>query len=189
VRHRQTVIGLLLFLASACSQNDSPTSPSSSSSSTSSSSGTAQPVYVAVFTHIEDNTPAGTIGADGARTQYLNLRSRLIEMATLARRYNVKWSLQPDWKYLVAGQTYEDTAAMASTGGTNVFKYLHDALGVSIDPHSHENGGYNYTDVAYLLTTFGVGGSTVIGGHIWDPTLPQFSHWERFRVPQSGETY
>ncbi len=148
-----------------------------------------QPVYVAVFTHIEDNTPAGTIGTDQARNNYLNLRARLVEMAALARRYNVKWSLQPDWKYLVAAQTYEDATAMASTGGLNLFRYLRDSQNAAIDPHSHENGGYNYTDVAYLLTQFGVGGSTVIGGHIWDPSLPQFQHWDRFRLPVSGQMY
>lgn len=62
-------------------------------------------------------------------------------------------------------------------------------MGVVIDPHSHEGGGYNYTDVAYLLETLGVGGSTVIGGHIWDPTLPQFQQWDRFRAPVIGMTY
>jgi hypothetical protein len=110
-------------------------------------------------------------------------------MAQLARRYNVAWSLQPDWKYLLAAQQYEDAAAMSSTGGVNVFRYLRDALGASIDPHSHENGGYNYADVAYLLTQLGVGGSAMIGGHIWDPTIPQFQNWGRFRAPLSGSMY
>jgi hypothetical protein len=29
----------------------------------------------------------------------------------------------------------------------------------------------------------------VIGGHIWDPDLPQFSEWDRFRAPVQGEHY
>lgn len=146
----------------------------------------APPISVVLYTHIEDNTPMGTLGTDTARTNYLFWRDRLIQMATLAKRYNMVWLLQPDWKILVAAQQYEDASTMASTGGKNILLYLRDNLGAVIDAHSHENGGYNYTDVAYLLTQLGVGGTTVIGGHVWDPTLPQFAHWERFRVPVAG---
>jgi hypothetical protein len=142
-----------------------------------------------LFTHIEDNTPAGTIGTPANRTAYLNLRARLIDMATLARRYDAKWSFEPDWKFLLAARQYEDAATMATTGGVNVLRYLRDTMGVAVDPHSHENGGYNYTDVAHLLGLLGVGGSTVIGGHIWDPSLPQFQEWDRFRAPVFGQAF
>lgn len=148
-----------------------------------------QPVYVVLFTHIEDNTPAGTLGTPANRTAYLNLRARLLETALLARALNVAWSLQPDWKVLLAAQQYEDADVVSSTGGMNVLRYVRDGLGAAIDPHSHESGGYNYTDVAYLLETLGVGGSTVIGGHIWDPRLPQFQAWDRFRAPVGGIRY
>ena len=147
------------------------------------------PIYTVVFTHIEDNTPLGTLGTTTARTNYLLWRDRVIQMAQLARRYNMTWVLQPDWKFLEAARLYEDTATMASTGGLNLLRYVRDTLGTVIDAHSHENGGYNYTDVAYLLDRLGVGGNTVIGGHIWDPTLPQFAHWERFRVAVAGQRY
>ena len=147
------------------------------------------PVYVVLFTHIEDNTPAGALDTPACRTNYLNLRAMLIEMAVLARSYGAKWSLEPDWKFLEAALRYEDEATMASTGGINLLRYLRDNLGAAIDPHSHENGGYNYTDVADLLAKLGVGGSTIIGGHIWDPTLPQFQEWDRFRVPVPGLKY
>lgn len=96
-------------------------------------------------------------------------------MAVLARRYNMKWSLQPDWKILRAALLYEDATTMALTGGKNFLRFLRDSQHVAIDPHSHEAGGYNYTDVAFQLDSLGVGGSTVIGGHVWDPTLPQFA--------------
>jgi hypothetical protein len=66
---------------------------------------------------------------------------------------------------------------------------LKEDLGAVLDPHSHENGGYNYTDVAHLLDSLGVGATTVIGGHIWDPALPQFQEWDRFRNPVSGRRY
>jgi hypothetical protein len=110
-------------------------------------------------------------------------------MGQMAAQSGVPWSLQPDWKILEAARLYEDAEITASTGGVNIFRYLRDTLNVVIDPHSHENGGYNYTDVAYLLELLGVGGSTVIGGHIWDPSFAQFSDWERFRGPVFGERY
>ena len=146
-------------------------------------------VEVVLFTHIEDTSPSGTLGSAPNKADYLALRAKLIEVATLAKARNVKWVLQPDWKYLEAALLYEDAALVAATRGHNLFVHLRDDLGAAIDPHSHEAGGYNYTDVAYLLGKLGVGGSTVIGGHIWDPSLPQFAHWERFRVPVAGLKY
>ncbi len=97
--------------------------------------------------------------------------------------------LQPDWKYLEAALLYEDAALKASTNGKNLFVYLRDELGAALDPHSHEQGGYNYPDVAYLLEQLEVGGSTVVGGFIWDPSLPQFQSWDRFRSPVAGEKF
>ena len=115
--------------------------------------------------------------------------ARLIQMGQMAPQSGVAWSLQLDWKILEAARLYEDAEMTTTTGGMNIFRYLRDTSNVVIDPHSHENGGYNYTDVAYLLELLDVGGSRVIGGHIGDPSLPQFSHWERFRVPVFGERY
>ena len=147
------------------------------------------PVYVVLFTHIEDNTPVGTLGSQQSRQQYMLYRSRLIDMATLARNYNTPWSLQPDWKFLLAALLYEDSTIIPTTNNKNLLRYLKEDLGAVLDPHSHENNGYNYTDVAHLLDSLGVGGTTVIGGHIWDPSLPQFQGWDRFRVPVSGLRY
>ena len=132
------------------------------------------PVHVVVFTHVEDNTPAGMLGSAQSRQNYLIHRSNLIAMATLAESSGVQWTLQPDWKLLEAALQYEDAALRATTNGKNFLRYLKEDRGAVIDPHSHENGGYNYTDVAHLLDSLGVGATTVIGGHIWDPSLPQF---------------
>ena len=147
------------------------------------------PIYVVLFTHIEDNTPSGRLDTPTNRTKYLGWRTRLITMAELAQGYGMTWVLQPDWKFLEAARTYENASVMSTTEGKNILHYLRDEFDVVIDPHSHENGGYNYTDVAHLLDQLGVGGSTVIGGHVWDPSLPQFAHWERFRVPVAGKRY
>ncbi|MSO50463.1 MAG: hypothetical protein EXQ49_11305 [Acidobacteria bacterium] len=179
-------------IVAACSGKGggSPTAPSTTSTTTTGGgTSAAPPVYVVLFTHIEDNTPSGTLDTAANRTLYLTWRTRLITMAELAQRYGMTWVLQPDWKFLEAARTYENASVMSTTGGKNIFRYLRDQFDVVIDPHSHENGGYNYTDVAYLLDVLGVGGSTVIGGHIWDPSLPQFAHWDRFRAPVAGEQY
>jgi len=175
--------GLSLMLAS-CANN----------SGTSDTGATELPpregrVHVVLFTHIEDSAPGGTLGSAECRASYLRLRGKLIEMAELALSYDLQWVLQPDWKILEAARLYEDATTMADTGGKNFLLYMRDDLGVVIDPHSHENGGYNYTDVAYLLELLQVGGSTVIGGHIWDPSLPEFAEWDRFRVPVHGLKY
>lgn len=149
----------------------------------------SSPVYYVLFTHIEDNMPIGEIGSEQSKNQYMALRSKLLGVANLARNHNIVWVFQPDWKLLEAGLVYEDSTITGNTAGKNLFRYLSEDLDVVIDPHSHENGGYNYTDVAYLLTQLGVGGSIVIGGHIWDPTIPEFAEWDRFRVPVQGSHY
>lgn len=188
-----SVSGLTNGTAYTCTVEATSTAGSATSSPsaqvTPTAAAMAPPIYVVLFTHIEDDTPSGALGTETARSNYLLWRSRLIAMAELASRNNMTWVLQPDWKFLLAAQQYEDATVTASTGGNNVLRYLRDSLGVVIDPHSHEAGGYNYTDVAYLLEQLGVGGTTVIGGHVWDPSLPQFAHWDRFRVPVAGEHY
>ena len=188
-RFNRTLVAAVLVSACACGGSSSPTSPGTSPPSPGgSTSSTPQPIWVVLFTHIEDNTPAGTIPSGTNRTNYLRLRETLIETGQMMQRNGVTWSLQPDWKFLEAAREYEN-GSLPTTGSLNVLQYLKTALGVAIDPHSHENGGYNYTDVAYLLDRLGVGGSTVIGGHIWDPSLPQFQDWDRFRSSVSGQKY
>lgn len=192
------LFGALLLGATACEGGGSPgtggagaTSSDASSSATTSGAGGAHAgrVHVVLFTHIEDNTPGGMIGSAQSKMGYLALRGKLIEVAQRAKSHALQWVLQPDWKILEAALVYEDATTTADTGGKNFLAYLRDELGVVVDPHSHENGGYNYTDVAHLLELLGVGGSTVIGGHIWDPSLTQFQEWDRFRVAVAGEHY
>lgn len=149
----------------------------------------AQPVRCVLFTHIEDNTPGGLLGSPQCEQNYLTYRGRLIEVAELFYDYSVPWSLQPDWKLLEAALIYEDSTLMATTNGKNFLRYLKEDLGVVIDPHSHEGFGYNYTDVAHLIDSLQIGTTTVIGGHVWDPDLPEFQEWDRFRVPVTGEHY
>jgi hypothetical protein len=173
---------LAILLTAACGE-PSPTE------TVPDSTGAIVPVRVVLFTHIEDNTPGGVLGTAMNRTSYVNIRSALLQMAALTKQNGVQWTLQPDWKILLAALEYEDTTMRANTAGLNFLRFLRDSMGVVIDPHSHEGGGYNYTDVAHLLDSLTVGGSTVVGGHVWDPSLPQFSGWDRFRVPVNGLRY
>jgi hypothetical protein len=182
VTRRPAIIACAFALAACGGRKGETTGPTQNTTA-------GPPIQVVVFTHIEDATPGGVLGTAANRTNYLAIRASLLEMAALARRYSMRWSLEPDWKILLAALQYEDAPTRATTGGLNFLRYLRDSLGVAIDPHSHEGGGYNYTDVAHLLDSLGVGGSTVIGGHIWDPSLPQFSAWDRFRVPVRGNQY
>ncbi|MFN0151797.1 MAG: FlgD immunoglobulin-like domain containing protein [bacterium] len=147
------------------------------------------PIRCVLFTHIEDATPGGMLGSPQSQQNYMLYRSRLIDMGELALSAGVQWTLQPDWKILEAALLYEDAALMATTNNKNFLRYLKEDLGVVIDPHSHESFGYNYTDVAHLIDSLGVGATTVIGGHVWDPDLPEFAEWDRFRVPVAGEQY
>lgn len=143
--------------------------------------------HVVLMTHIEDNRPQGASGTDAHREDYLLVRRILVDFARRMHEEDVQWVLQPDWTMLEAALEYERGALLDSTDGVNAWAYMQDELGVRIDPHSHENRGRNYSDVACLLDRLGVGGSTVIGGHIWDPDDALFQEWDRFRAPVNGQ--
>ena len=175
--------------SSGPAQADSSSSDTVDPDSGSSGEPSTGRVHVVLFTHIEDASPPGMLGTPESITQFMAMRARMIEMAELADSHGLQWVLQPDWKILEAALQYEDAEATATTNGKGFLQYLREDLGVVIDPHSHENGGYNYTDVAHLLESLEVGGSTVIGGHIWDPSLAQFQEWDRFREPVDGIAY
>ena len=89
------------------------------------------PVYAVIFTHIEDNSPGGTLGTAQCKQNYLLIRGRLLEMGQLMKSYNIKWSFEPDWKILLAALLYEDAVTMQSTGGKNFLKYLRRSCGCS----------------------------------------------------------
>ncbi len=147
------------------------------------------PVGVVLFTHIEDNTPRAELDMPEARVQYKEVRDGIIAFAKKLAQYGLSWSLQPDWKFLLAALRFETDLLSPATNGKPVLTWLREDMGMSVDAHSHEKQGYNYTDVAHLLDSLGAGGSTVIGGHVWDPSLPEFQNWDRFRAPVPGSMY
>ena len=91
--------------------------------------GDVPPVYVVVFTHVEDNTPGGLLGTAQSRQNYSTLRDNLIAMAAMAESAGVQWTLQPDWKILEAALLYEDSTLQATTNDKNFYATLRRTVG------------------------------------------------------------
>jgi hypothetical protein len=145
--------------------------------------------HVVPFTRIDDSIPRADLTDPDARAEYEYARSAIMVMARRMHIYGLQWTLQPDWKFLLAALTFEKELISSETDGRNMFVFLKEEYGVRFDPYSRERLGYNYCDVAYLLDSLGVGGSTVVGGHFWDPASPVYQLWELFRMPLFGLTY
>ena len=143
------------------------------------------PIYVTVVMHTEDPPTNPNFTRD--RDTYLRWRDALVEFAELLHRYGAAFDYQCEWTFPAAAATYDKGDVTANTEGLNVLKYLHDVLGVSIDPHAHERI-YNYADVAELIRRTGVEPSQVVGGFLyWPPDNRQ--NWERFREPLQGRMF
>ena len=136
-------------------------------------------LYLAIATHSEDQPDYS-----GNKILYANSRAALVNFAQLMAARNLKWNWECDWNFLNAAYTNEvlvpDTNLLATTANTNIVAWLRYVMGVETDPHSHENSGYNYADVAYLFTRMGVTPSSVVGGHVYDPSYSTFQNWPRF---------
>jgi hypothetical protein len=136
-------------------------------------------LHLAIATHSEDQP-----NYSANKTLYVNNRNALVAFAQLMAARNLKWNWQCDWSFLNAAYTNEvflpDANLLASTANTNIVAWLRYVMGVETDPHSHENGGYNYADVAFLFTRMGVTPSGVVGGHIYDPAYATYQNWPKF---------
>ncbi|MSU59125.1 MAG: cadherin repeat domain-containing protein [Pedosphaera sp.] len=136
-------------------------------------------LHLAIATHSEDQPDYSA-----NKILYTNSRNALIAFAQLMAARGLAWNWQCDWSFLNAAYTNDvllaDPALLAATANTNIVAWLRYVMGVETDPHSHENGGYNYADVAYLYTRMGVTPSGVVGGHIYDPAYATFSDWPKF---------
>jgi hypothetical protein len=139
-------------------------------------------VYVTLAMHNEDNFPPN-------QQVYLTSRNNLIEFGKMLQRHNVPFNWESDWRFLNGVLQWDTPAVTASTNGKNIVRYLKEDLGISIDPHSHENNGYNYADVAHLIDSLGVQPTHVVGGHIWDPNERLYQNWERFKQPLKGNRF
>ncbi|NDD29550.1 MAG: hypothetical protein EB084_14925 [Proteobacteria bacterium] len=170
----------------------SPT-PSPTSGGTSFTGSLASPLYVAIYTHCEDKHHPATPDFSTDKASYITFRNAIIAFANAMHARNLSWNWQSDYNFLEACKTYEvqqaDATLLASTGGMNVVQWLHDTSGAEIDPHSHEADGYNYADVAYLITQCGVTPAPVVGGHIYSPTDAHYQNWPKFIGGLQGSRY
>lgn len=146
------------------------------------------PVYVVLFMHNEDSA-LGNFDDPQTQQSYKRQRHGLVEFSRMLYSHGVPFCWQSDWKFLEGVIRYETSQLMDSTKGKNLVQYMSEDMGITVDPHSHENYGYNYADVAYLIDSLGVTPTKVIGGHVWDPYSTLYANWERFRQPLQGKHY
>lgn len=147
-------------------------------------------VYVCLFMHNEDNILGmGGIDSPTAQNRYLQNRAALVNFIRMLNSNGSAFNWQPEWTFLLGALRWDTGSVTASTNGKNIVRWIKEDMGLEVDPHSHENGGYNYADVAHLIDSLGVTPTSVIGGHVWDPDDPNFQHWERFRDSLQGEKY
>jgi len=137
-------------------------------------------IYITIVSHNETDSRYDYYNTESG---YLQMRNAIISMAQLFSRYGAQYHFQPDWRFLEAAKLYETPANMANTNNKNILRYLKEDLGHHVDPHSHESGGYNYADVAYLISQFGVDPGDIVGGFIQSSSDPSQIIWEKFRNP------
>ncbi|KXK55039.1 MAG: peptidase S8/S53 subtilisin kexin sedolisin [Chlorobi bacterium OLB7] len=145
-------------------------------------------VYVCLFMHNEDNL-LRDLTSQVSQERYVQNRAALVEFCRMIQRNGVAFNWEPEWLFLEAALKWETPELMAQTNGKNIVRFIKEDMGISVDPHSHEQKGYNYADVACLIDSLGVKPTTVIGGHVWDPESPNFQEWDRFRQPLRGSKY
>ncbi len=156
--------------------------------STVSAQSNAPTIYFALTVHSEE--PGGTPTTPDFRAvplpTYLSWRNAILWFARECTNRGLAWGFQSDWNFLEGAKRFETTnstdytaTVLTNTAGKNVFRYLQDNLGAELDPHSHENFGYNYTDTAALLhDALGATPSGVVGGHVYAGT--NFQNWPKF---------
>lgn len=144
----------------------------------------AAPVQFALSVHSEDRYHPNTPDYVADPVAYRSARAALLDFAGRLAANNMQWNWQSDWNFLLAVKQFEvdqpDESLLAETGGTNIVRLLREGFGGEVDPHSHENDGYNFADVAYLISEVGVTPGGVVGGHVWDPADSGFQNWPRF---------
>ena len=145
-------------------------------------------LYVTVILHNEDGLAQGRPDYTADRSYYLQNRQLVKLLAETVIGKGATFNFQSDWNYLLAVAIFDSGEVTNNTAGKNIVRWMHEDLGVEIDPHSHENGGYNYADVAYLIEQLGVIPTKTVGGFLYyPPDNPQ--GWEKHINGLWGEKY
>lgn len=143
---------------------------------------TPTPVYVSVVIHYEDSF------VFDSKDYYLQKRSDLVSLSEYLSENGIKINIQPDWALIKAMDNYEDDPVLQSqTKDKNVLRYLVEDLGHEVDPHSHENFGYNIADVACMLTKYGINPGNIVGGLIVSPL--DESKYDQYLTPVASGKY
>lgn len=118
------------------------------------------PVYFTIVTHNEENQPFN-------QTLFYNQnRARLVELAQYMNAHGMKWNMQSDQRFLNS-VIQQDAPFYSQTEGKNLLRWMHEDMGVEMDPHAHESM-FTYPDVVHLMDSLGLPQSKVIGGTIYN---------------------
>lgn len=159
-----------------------PTTPSPNGSA---SNPVPATIYVSIVSHNEDTSGASSYDFAVNEGAFVAQRDQTAKFAAMLAGHHVKYDFQTDWNFLLGMNAFDHGSAL--TNDKNLLRYLVEDLGMVVDPHSHEHSGYNYADVAYLISTFGVAPSSIVGGFIVSPVSE--SILDRFQQPMRGEKY
>ncbi len=98
---------------------------------------------------------------------YTANRLKLISLTNYFQSKGITWNMQSDWVYLSNVLSKETTTLMTQTNNKNILRWMHEDMGVEMDPHAHESV-YIYPDVVKLMDSIGLPESKVIGGTIYN---------------------
>ncbi len=178
-------LGSTTAISSSSSSGSSPDSQPDTSGSTNATSTTQPVIYVSIASHSEDPHNQGTPNFITDESAFNAERSEVIAFAQMLKDHGAKYNYQSDWNFLNGIIAYDK--GDSDTNNKNLLRYLSEDLGVEIDPHSHENDGYNFVDVAYLMNQLGIVPSNVVGGFIAGPG--EDSQWSYFSSLTQGKKY
>lgn len=125
-------------------------------------------IYVNIVSHNEDTlSPSQGYDFYADPAEFQEQRDATATFAAMLAENGAKYDFQTDWNFLLGVEKHDREDEL--TNNKNLLRYLVEDLGMSVDPHSHEHLGYNYADVAYLISKLGVTPSGVVGGFIAGP--------------------
>ena len=165
------------------------TAPTTANSSVATSPSTEAPttptIYVSIVTHSEDTSSPGIPNFSTDEASTITERDGVAAFAKMLSNHGAKYDWQSDWNFLLGLKAFDKGSA--AMNNKTLVHYLIDDLGMSADPHSHQHNGYNYADVAYLMSQLGVTPSGIVGGFIAAPT--EDSEYGELSVPITGNKY
>jgi hypothetical protein len=147
-------------------------------------------IFVTFVSHNEEsvsNPPCAPVLTDPVR--FAANRAAVVSLAQVIWDKRATWNFQSEWEYLLRLRDWETAAERDRTQGLNLVHFLNTfAPGhIQVDAHSHELRGYNYADVAYLLSQLNVPPNGIVGGATINPVANET--WTRLRQPLVGRKY